>query len=487
MQSSEGMSKVLVRLARLTAVLTLILLWVGCGDTFRPIAIPIIPAPPDPQDTHFVFFLSDSGTSFPVGNAPATQIPNPGGITRVDVSGDSNVGVGQMGVGPVHAVLLPTGNSVYVANGLENTVSTISSATPTTVTTISMGAGAMPVFVASVEATNVYVANAGTNSVGVIAIANNAVVQTVPVGFSPVALVEIPNAKKVYAVGGTSGVVSINTQDKSLNPPVTDASLNLPIWALASADSRRVFVLNQGSGMLTSIDTFSDAVVGSVPVGTGANYMFYDKTLNRIYVTNPTSRSVVVLAATVDPPQVLSTVSLTTVPGSLCASACTPSTIAVLPDGTRAYVASFAPSTTVDSTGATVPAIAVETAVISTQNNTLTKVIPTSVAALDTTNATGCGTTQTIPTQQGNPSVRFRVFTAAAGGGSRVYVASCDLGATSIIRTSDDTLVVAPIDPNNPTAPPPPVVIPAPLSGFPPLSGATTPPRQNPVFVLAGP
>src|SRR5690349_5248986 len=95
----------------IAAILFLFLICISCGDTFRPVAVPIPPPPPDPGSFHFAIVVS--------GNGPS----DPGTSTRIDVSGDSNAGNSKAGLGPVHAALTPTASRVYVANTLEDTVS----------------------------------------------------------------------------------------------------------------------------------------------------------------------------------------------------------------------------------------------------------------------------------------------------------------------------------------------------------------------------
>lgn len=450
----------LVRLARTAAVIAAVAMWTSCGDTFRPIAIPITPPAPDPSPTHFVLFLSANGVS------------NAGANTQIDVSGDSNAGVANLGIGPVHAVLLPGGTDVYVANRLESTVSTYSLSDATKVSTIGLGtitvqnpveqAKGIPVFVATTETAaptngsvqSVYVASqalrangaiepsAGT--VSVITTSNHIVENQIPLAFSPRALAETPDAKKVYAVGGTAGVVSINTIDKSLNSPVVDASLNNPVWVVTSADSRRAFVLNGGGSSLTVLDTFMDAVVGSVSLGAaGANFMAYDTTRNRLYVTNPLASTLTVVDAAVDPSPSSVLATLPVVQGA--------GHVAVLPDTSRAYVVGFTLN------GATLNS---SVTVVNAQSNTVSKTIALDPATIST-NPTGCGTT------------RFRLSIAAAADSSHVYVANCDAGTTSIIRTSDDTSTGA--------------TVPAPYSAFTPTGNPAVPPRQNPVFIMPVP
>src|SRR5207249_6574007 len=108
---SVGVAMSVWRLARVFAVFVLLLVCAGCGDQFRPVATPITPPPPDPKPTHFVFVVNRNGAN------------DPGTATRIDVSGDSNVGVATVGLSPVHASFIPNGSRIYVANSLEDTVS----------------------------------------------------------------------------------------------------------------------------------------------------------------------------------------------------------------------------------------------------------------------------------------------------------------------------------------------------------------------------
>src|SRR5438552_14416715 len=101
----------LLRVCRIASVLGLLLICVACGDTFRPVAIPQASTPPDPASFHFVLVVNDNGPS------------NPGTVSRIDVSGDSNVGVEPVGLTPVHAALTPNGIRVYIANAGEDSVS----------------------------------------------------------------------------------------------------------------------------------------------------------------------------------------------------------------------------------------------------------------------------------------------------------------------------------------------------------------------------
>src|SRR6266851_3681741 len=84
-------------------VLFLYLICSGCGDTFRPIIIPNPPTFPNPKAAHTVVAINDNGTVVP------------GSAMVVDVSGDSDVSVRDVGLAPVHAVQ-QTANEVLAVN-----------------------------------------------------------------------------------------------------------------------------------------------------------------------------------------------------------------------------------------------------------------------------------------------------------------------------------------------------------------------------------
>ncbi|HUK25602.1 MAG TPA: YncE family protein [Terriglobales bacterium] len=441
MRLSFRIDGTLWRVSRASALLALFLVCVSCGDIYRPVAIPTTPNPPSPKSSHYVLFLSVNGGN----NVSSGGLNDPGASTRIDVSGDTNVGIAHLGLTPVHAALLPSGGTVYVANQMEDTISYYSPSAPSTVSTISLPTGSQPVFVASQENAHVYVANAGTNSVDVIATGNNIVTSFVPTGANPVAVVETPDAKKVYAVNqGDGTVTSINTLDDSVNPPISVGAA--PVLAAVRSDSARLYVLNSGDGTVTAIDTATDAVLSTTPVGAGANFMFYDGTLNRLYVTAATANTLTVLSARSDPPQVLATVPM---PAS-------PLSVTALPDGSRAYVASDLVS------GGTATS---QVTVINTSDNSVKTTIPLlSVPSV----CTG--------------STRFRLYAAASADSSRVYVSNCDAGSTAVISTVVNSAVDDPYPPDSLV-----LSIPAPVSALSSSSSTSVPPPQNPVFVLAGP
>jgi YVTN family beta-propeller protein len=421
-----------LRIARAVLVLGLAGVWAGCGQYYRPVAAPIIPTPPTPAVSHIALVVTGNGNL------------NPGAATTIDVSGDIGVSQATVGLVPTHAALVLSATEVYVANSHDDTVSEFAPKIPEPVTTIALPTGSGPSYVATTESATVYVANSGSNTVAAISIADNVLENLIPVGVNPVTMAELPNGQTLYVANKGSGigngsVSSVNTVDKIPNPPVAGTWIS-PIWVVVRSDGQRAYVLDSGTGNVSTIDTTVNNVLSNVPVGVGADFMLYDPILDRLYVTNPATNQVIVLDASVDPP------APTTVPIA------NPIGVAALPDGTRFYVSSAA--VTASASGSVVSS---QVTVFFAPNFIKKTTIPlTAVAA-----ASEC-----------TSKASSELFMAAAEDSTRVYVGNCDAGNTAIIQTSNDTLLTQ---------------LAAPVSAQKPAINGGTPPPQNPVFVLAGP
>jgi hypothetical protein len=425
-------------------------LWTGCGDVFRPTANPIPGPTVDPRNFHIAVVISQNA------------VGNPGSGMQIDVSGDSNVGVIHAGQQPVYAALLPTGNRVFVSNS----DGTVTSFTPAgflgaigAPSTISLPAGLLPGFLFTAENGTMYVATTGANptcttapNTGVVLAINTgslAVENIICVDPNPTVLTETPDGRKLYSVNGDGTVSSINVVDKTVNPPIScqacTPSLTNPVWAVASVDSSEVFVLD-GTGFIWTINTLTDQV--STPLGTASpsNYIALDRVHNRLYVTGPATASTPPTLRILDASSP-SLSSLTAAPLPLPAGT-TPVMAAFLPNGTRAYILGFTATNT--------PVVTV----INTSNNTVFSTINLPAATANPNATAAC------------QAVRFPFSMAASGNSTRLYVANCYAASTSIIDTSTNALVLTM---NSPT------------SAYTPVGGATFPPPENPVFVVAGP
>lgn len=520
------------------------LICASCGETYRPVAQPIQGLQPSPAPFHFVVAINTDG----VGDNHRDS----GAVSNINVSGDSMQGTLKLGIAPVQAALIAAGSKLYITNSAEDTITASNISAPSavaatvslppspfasimlcsgngtnatytytgttqlffagdtvyvsgcatnglngayTVTAASAGSfsvanttnaidnpelvGAQAkipnaVFANTTENNNMYAAGYGTNSVYVINTSTDAVSATVPVGIHPVALAETPDGRKVYVAnhgsstsGGSLSVIdTVSDTAKTIcfsggAPPC--ATGPSPVWAVTRADSAQAYVLDE-SGVIYAINTASDTVTPSTfPPQAGANFMFYDKNFSRLYVTSPSADrlSVFDVSGGTPVPSPKNPIGIPAAPSSPCgASAVFPTSVTVLGDGSRAYIASYQLSG---------GAVCTQLSVIDTGSGTLIKTIPLSQAA-DTSAQTGCGT------------VGFRVFAATSGGGTnsnfKVYVAQCDAGSVAVVNTYPSN--------GNPEDTFAGLTLSAPLSTFPALPSGVPPP-QNPVFVVAGP
>ncbi len=420
MNVRAGVSMSVVGKGRIAGLLFCFLICIACGDVYRPTIIPNPVPTPDPKNFRSVFTVNQNGTV------------NRGTGMQVDVSGDSAAGVTRVANLPVHATVL--GSHVWVVNNLSDSVSVFTAGAGSTIpigtsVNVNLAPGSAPVFVQSTEAATMYVANSGNATINAISTTNNIITDTIPVGTHPIALAELPNGKKLYVVNRDSNNVSvISTADKTVT--TTLAAGASPRWAAARSDGARVYVLSHDDGVLQTIDSVSttDSVIASTPVGAGADFFFYDSRRNRLYIPNPANSTVGIYDASADPPLNLATINLTApIPagsGAPCpASGCSPVSVTALPDGSRAYIASYY----LDNTSANclqTPCLQAQITVVDELTNQVTKSIP--LPEVSVSSVGNCA------------SARFRVSAAVASDSSRVYVSSCDgTGVYTINPVSD--------------------------------------------------
>lgn len=365
----------------------LVLALAGCGDTYRPIALPVIQPGGDPQPTRLATVISNNNGG-------------PGNATVIDATGDATISVFKTGVDPVHAAYWAgSANQVYVANRGADSVSFFSPLTVGgTVSTIGLPTGSHPVWVSALGA-NILVAESGTNNVGVIEGGAGALKEELPVGINPVAIGQTPDGQWAYVANKGSGTVSIISAS-TLTLDSTVAVGASPVWVTAKPDSTTMYVLNQGSGTFTVIDTNSKAVVGTVAVGASPNSMAYDSVNHRLYVANTGSNTVSVFDTDTQVPTLLRTVTV----------GAGPTSIAPLLDGSRFYVANSGCADPVALTGCT--------------GNTVSVVDARSFAIRKTI------TVGSTP-----------ISLAATAESTKVVVANRDSNNIMDIRTLDDTVV----------------------------------------------
>lgn len=451
-----------MHLRRYLSFSILLLLWaicLSCGANYRLPIIQIPGNPGDPKLYHFAMTISTDNSN---------GVNSPGSVMQIDVSGDVNVGQAALGRGPVHAALLPGGanNRIYVANAVENTVSSITAAQlcggtsicPMGVmTTITMPSPYTPSFLHSAESSNMYVVltpvdpTATAPSIGVIDALRQVLAQQIdlPLHSDPEWMAEIPNGHKLYVLDKVNSVVYvIDTASRQIIQTLSVGPA--PFMATTSPDSSAVLVL--GSAGVTVIDANTDVVLNSTPLpipGT-ADSILYDAKLNRLYFTDKEG-DLEIYNTAVAPGNLPVFVKALQIPAqnaAICAqqpSANCTSLIGVtsLPDGSRIYALSM--TYTTGATNTWTPTL--------TPVDSLSFVVQSPVKLEAAAEAIApCG------------SARFRFMVGSSGGSERVYVSSCDFGGAYILKTSDNTEVQP---------------VPSPLSSNPPAV-------QNPIFMITG-
>ena len=445
-------------------VLSFYVICSGCGETFRPIILPNPPQFPNPAASHSVVSINDNGTIVP------------GTAMVIDVSGDSEASVANVGLAPVHgvqqtaSVFLVVNHSVSGAQADSLTKLNFSGTVISSTSTISLPENSAPNFVATTESGQAYVlmpnyvdptTNAVVPSIQVVNTTANNLVATIPVGNNPDAMAETPNAQKLYVANQADNTIDgFNTADRSSR--TVNGSFNGPLWLIARFDSQRLYVLN-GNGVVSTVDTTStlgpDNVIDAIPTVPGAAYMLYDGNLNRLYI--PAGSQLTILDVSQSVPAVLAGGPIpipTVAPSSRGASdpcsmtsaqPLTVAAVAALPDGSRAYVGAYYEDASDD--------FCPQVTVIDAGSNTIKSyfAIP-GFPAYDAF----CSPAQSPR------APRFRVMMAAGGDSSRAYVASCDGGIVDFIDTSSDTYIL-----NMPA----------------PIGSRLDNPPQNPVFLIAGP
>ena len=446
-------------------VLSFCVICSGCGETFRPIIIPNPPQFPNPAASHSVVSINDNGTIVP------------GSAMVIDVSGDSDASVANVGLAPVHgvqqtaSVFLVVNHSVSGAQADSLTKLNFGGTVISSTSTISLPENSAPNFVATTESSQAYVlmpnyldptTNVVVPSIQVVNTSANNLAATVPVGNNPDAMVETPNAQKLYVANQADSTIDgFNTAVGNLSPRTVNGSFNGPLWLIARSDSQRLYVLN-GNGVVSTVDTSStlgDNMIDASVNVPGAAYMLYDGNLNRLYI--PAGSQLTILDVSQSVPAILAggPITIPTVaPSSRGASdpcsmtspqPLTVAAVAALPDGSRAYVGAYYE----DASGNFCPQVTV----IDAASNTIkSKIAVPGFPAFDAF----CSPLQSPR------APRFRIMMAAGGDSSRAYLASCDGGNVNFIDTSSDTYIL-----NMPA----------------PIGSRLNNPPQNPVFLIAGP
>jgi hypothetical protein len=262
----------LVGIALLTISFAAVLSTVGCGNQYRPVVSAIGPVGPAGQPAKYAIAISSPSST------------SPGLLTAVDVSGDTVLSTPQILSHPSYFQLNANGTQGFVINP-EGSLNTIPLSNPSTLLTsqvvqTTLAVDSNPVSISSFAPASglltIFIPQAGSNTIAALNSGTAALYDTVGIqggGTNPVYVVGATGTPRVYAIsqntaGGNGQVDAIETvstltlSDSAQIPVGVD-----PVYGIMTADDRRAFILNQGSGTITVLNVPSN-VLDTLPTGT---------------------------------------------------------------------------------------------------------------------------------------------------------------------------------------------------------------------------
>ncbi|WP_319436181.1 beta-propeller fold lactonase family protein [Mycobacterium sp. RTGN5] len=334
----------------------------GVHTTTQTIIVPVLPSPP-PTATATV----------PVGNDPSEVALSPDGsklyvtnlndntVSVIDTATNRVTATIPVGKAPEGVAVSPNG-TVYVTNISDGTVSVLGGGNAVTKTISVPGCGGCtggpgPNAVAfSSNGRYAYVAKVPPNNtrygtVSVVDTLTSAVITGItvgPAGTYPqdVAYAYTSSGERLYVANvgptGSYGTVSVIgiTYNGSTTPTLTPAATinvgtkgNFPVALAVSPDGSHVYVVNNSDGTVSVINTATNSVTATIPVGSGPQQVAVSPDGTRVYVTNGASNTVSVINTSTN--TVTNTIEVGTLPDG----------IAVSPDGQHIYVANSGSNT----------------------------------------------------------------------------------------------------------------------------------------------
>ena len=248
---------------------------------------------------------SNGTVTLSVGTTPIALAVNPvtnqiyvvnwdgGTVTVIDgaTNGATTISVGSK---PIALAINSLTNRIYVANSNSNTVTVIDGATGFTKT---LGAGTYPIAVAVNQLTNqIYVANNGSGNLTVIdGASNNLTTVTAANAPSGVAVNSITN--KIYVPNSQASSVTVID---GVNLSTAFALVaGTPDQAVIDPVTNTIYITNH-TGAVDYLNG-STLTVGAIQVSNYTSALDLDSTTNRIYVPNPGSNTVSVIAGAPPP------------------------------------------------------------------------------------------------------------------------------------------------------------------------------------------
>jgi len=223
----------------------------------------------------------------------------------------------------------PAPSYAFITNLNSNTVSVINTGNNTLTATVPVGIEPFGAAV-SPDGTKVYVTNTrygNRGTVSVIDTAINKVTAIVDVGYkySPCGIAVAPDGKKLYVAD--RDIKGVSVIDTFTNTVIATVPVGVnPLGVTITPDGKKVYVANRYSNTVSVIDTNTNAVIATVKVGSGPCGVTVNQMGTVLYVTNCESNTISIVDTSTN------TVTATVPVGEW------PMGVTVTPDGTKVYV-----------------------------------------------------------------------------------------------------------------------------------------------------
>lgn len=213
---------------------------------------------------------------------------NSNNVTVVSAANGQVVATIPVGNTPQGDAYDPANGDVYVANAHANTVTVISGSSLKTVANVSVGS--IPVEVAyDSQSRSMYVSDYGGSVVSVISSTNNSVIQTMTVGSGPEELAYDSSNNELYVVD--SGSASVSAVNATTGTLVATISVGSSPYAITT-DGNNGNLYVTGGGNVYVISSATNAVTGTITVGTAWLGIAFDSGKGAIYVLDSSSNQV---------------------------------------------------------------------------------------------------------------------------------------------------------------------------------------------------
>ena len=220
------------------------------------------------------------------------------------------------------------GQTLYVTNVLDNSVSVVDTAANKETKTIPVGRSPRSIAI-SPDGTTAYVTNTGDDTLSVINLANNQVSETIPVGKGPQFVAVTPDGATVYIVDGKDDAVAVlNAATKQ----ILTVKVGKEPQALAlTPDGKFAYVTNYRDNSVSVIDTRTNAITKTIidNIGKGPNGIAVTPDGKQVYVVNFDGDSISIVDSATN-----------AVPDKPTALGLSPVRVAFAPDGALAYISS---------------------------------------------------------------------------------------------------------------------------------------------------